>query len=93
MGEIIKGVIMKLAEWVIGLFEGFLSFPMFPPQVGQVFDFVVTWMVAGMGIVDFFVPMDEVAPALAMFMVVFALQKGYYLIMWVLNKIPALGID
>ena len=86
-------MIMKLFDWVAGLLFGLLKLPIFPPQLSGAVQICYEWMGAGMGIIDFFCPLEQIAPAIATFMLVFAAQKVYHLFIWVMSKIPFLGVN
>lgn len=44
------------------------------------------------GILNFFVPFDVIRPAIDVFLAVWAVEHGYQLVLWVLRKVPILGI-
>lgn len=47
---------------------------------------------AGTGILNFFVPFDVIRPAIDVFLAVWAVEHAYQLVLWVLRKVPILGI-
>ena len=87
------GLMETLGSWVMDLLFGFVTLPMFPPQVAEVMAYILTWVAAGMGILDFFCPIDAIFPALIFFLVLSTSEGLYHMIMWVLNKIPIIDID
>ena len=46
----------------------------------------------GTGILNFFVPFDVIRPAIDVFLAVWAVEHAYQLVLWVLRKVPLLGI-
>lgn len=88
----ILDMILKLFDFIAGLLMKFISLPIFPSELASSFSFVIEWMAAGMGILNFFCPLDAIAPALATFIAVFTVVKLYRFVMWILTKIPVLGI-
>lgn len=89
----ILDMIMSLFNFVADLFMGLLSFPIFPPELADILAVVFQWMNAGLGILNFFCPLDAIAPAVAFFIAVYTIQKVYHFVMWILVKIPVLGIS
>lgn len=41
---------------------------------------------------NFFVPFDVIRPAIDVFLAVWAVEHAYQLVLWVLRKVPLLGI-
>lgn len=56
--------------------------------VNKLFDYIQ----AGTGILNFFVPFDVIRPAIDVFLAVWAVEHAYQLVLWVLRKVPLLGI-
>ena len=86
-------LMMKLFDFIGGLIMKFVQLPIFPDEMGAALQTVFEWMGAGMGIINFFCPLDAIAPAIAFLGLVYAGQKVYHLVMWVLQKIPMASIS
>lgn len=56
--------------------------------VNKLFEYIQ----AGTGILNFFVPFDVIRPAIDVFLAVWAVEHVYQLVLWVLRKVPILGI-
>lgn len=70
-----------------------LEIPQIPQQVHTYIDTAFEYIVAGAGLVANYVPLDYL---MILFTVLLAIDAGilvYHLVMWVLRKIPMLGIE
>lgn len=85
--------ISNLLTWLIDVIFSFVKFPDPPPglvaAVNQMFDIIRS----GLGIVDFFLPLDIISTVLTAWFAVWSVVHGYRVLMWVLRKIPMLGIE
>lgn len=86
-------LVSKFFSWVLTPIISALDFPAVPAELAQIVDQVFDYMKAGMGIINFFCPLNLVAPALVVFLAVFAAYHVYSVTLWVLKKIPVLGIE
>lgn len=83
------GMLSGLIEWI----TAGLNIPGLPPEVAQVAAQITQYLVAGLQIVANFTHLDYL---LVLFGVVVAVDAGmlvYKFIMWVIRKIPMLGIE
>lgn len=89
---IVKGLISMLSgliEWITAA----LNLPGLPPEVAQVAASVTQYLVTGLQIVANYTHLDYL---LVLFGVVVAVDSGilaYKIIIWILKKIPMLGIS
>lgn len=70
-----------------------LNIPDLPTEVHGYIDTAFDYIVAGAGVVANYVPLDYL---MILFTVLLAIDAGilvYHLVMWVLRKIPMLGIE
>lgn len=89
-------IIKLLFELVIGLLElvfGWVSFPQMPEAVTAALDTLLNAMAAAMGFVWLIVPRELVLVALPVILVVENFDKLYSVIIWILKKIPFLGMQ
>lgn len=86
-------LVMSLFNFVANIILGILKFPIFPPEVGQAVAVVFEWINAGLGIFNFFCPLNAIAPAIAIFIAIYAIQKIYHFAMWIMTKIPFFGVS
>lgn len=56
--------------------------------VNKLFEYIS----AGTGILNFFIPFEVIRPAIDVFLAVWAVEHVYQLVLWVLRKVPLLGI-
>lgn len=88
-------IIKLLFELIIGLLEivfGWVSFPPMPEAVTSAFDVVLNAMSSAMGFVWLVVPRDLVLVVIPVILVVENFDKLYSIVMWILKKIPFLGM-
>ena len=88
----IIGLIKKLLSFVTDTIFSVIDFPIIPAGLAGAIDTMFGYMGEGMGIINFFCPLDLISPAIDLFLAVWIIINGYDLIMWVLRKIPMLGI-
>ena len=88
-------ILKLLFELVIGLLElvfGWVSFPPMPSVVTGVVDTVFSAISVGIGFVWFFIPRDLVLALLPIVLILENFDKVYSVVMWIIKKIPFLGI-
>lgn len=89
-------IIKGLLSLIIGLLRilfGWVSFPAMPEAVTTVFETLIEYIGAGMGFVWLIVPKELVLVLLPIVLVLSNFDKLYGVIMWILRKIPFLGIE
>ena len=89
-------ILKLLFELIIGLLEfvfGWVSFPAMPSVVVETFDFVLTYIEMGLGILWLFVPRDVCLALLPLVLALENFDKLYSVVMWILKKIPFLGME
>ena len=90
-------MIVKLLSGILSLFLtpilGLLSFAIDLEPIAQVFLVIIGYIRAGLGIVNFFLPLNLVSPLLVTVLAVSAALQIYHLVMWILRKIPMVGVD
>lgn len=86
-------LILKIGEFILnfilGLFIGL--FPSLEPLVENI-NILIGYMVSGLSIVYFFVPQQIVVTCLDISIVAYGAKYAYKTGMWVVSKIPMLGI-
>lgn len=89
-------IIKLLFQLIIGLLEivfGWVSFPAMPEAIVNALETVLDAMAAAMGFIWLIVPRELVMVALPVILVVENFDKLYSVIMWILKKIPFLGMQ
>ena len=89
----IINIIKKLLTFVIDTIFSVIDLPIVPPGLAAAIETMLDYMSQGMGIINFFCPLDMISPAIDLFLAVWIVINSYDLIMWVLRKIPMLGIE
>lgn len=77
-------IITALLSWV--------NIPSFTGDIDYISDVIAMLVEMGSGILNFFVPSWATLSSFTIFLVSNAFLYGYYLVMWILKKIPMLGI-
>lgn len=88
-------IIKLLFELIIGLLEivfSWVSFPPMPSAITNAFDTLFEAMSSAMGFVWLVVPRELVLAAIPVILVVENFDKLYSIVMWILKKIPFLGM-
>lgn len=86
-------IISGFFGWVFSPILSLLDFPVLPAEVTQVIQTGIGYISAGLGILNWFVPINLITPAVAVFAACWAIEHGYTLVMWVLRKIPFVGVQ
>lgn len=89
---IISGL-LSIVKVLINLLFGWVNLPQVPEAVTSVVDTLFTYMQQGIGIVWLFVPQALVKVLLPLVILVHNFDHLYKLGMWILRKIPMVGID
>lgn len=85
--------VMDLFKNAIKLIFDWISLPSVPPEVTDIIDQFFTYLRSGMGFVFLWFNMDLIKIMLPLLIAVVNFDKVYRLVMFVLRKIPFLGID
>ncbi len=89
---IIKGLFSLIIS-LLNIVFGWVNFPDMPSAVDEAFTTLLSYMSAGMGFVWLIVPRDLVLVVVPVVLVLSNFDKLYSVVMWVLKKIPFLGIE
>lgn len=79
-------------SWILSPILDVLNFPAVPAELQSIIDTLFGYMADGMGILNFFCPLSMIRPALVVLGAVWAVEHGYHVIMWVLRKLPFVGV-
>lgn len=85
--------VFNLFSSALKLIFGWISLPDLPPEVETIVNQVFEYMRAGLGFLFIIFDMDLVKLMLPFVVVVMNFDKVYKLVMYVLRKIPMLGIE
>lgn len=87
--KMVLGLMQSILSFILGL----LPLPDVPAWLVELTETILQYMKTGMGIVLFFVPQAVVQGALDLVILIWAVVHTYKLVLWVLRKIPMLGIE
>ena len=87
--KMVLGLMQSILSFVLGL----LPLPDVPAWLVELTETILQYMKTGMGIVLFFVPQAVVQGALDLVILIWTVVHTYKLVLWVLRKIPMLGIE
>lgn len=85
-------LIQKIAHLCLKPLIALFDFPVVPAELTTLINKLFEYMQVGTGILNFFVPFDVIRPAIDVFLAVWAVEHAYTLVLWVLRKVPLLGI-
>lgn len=85
-------LIMTAVSSVLKVLFAWINLPAASPEISAAFDQFLTYIESGVGFLAFFLPMDLVKVMISVFLLVYAFEHGYFIIMWIIKKIPALGV-
>lgn len=85
-------IISGFFGWIFSPIIEVLDFPSVPPELVQIIDQVFGYMRSAMGLFNFFCPLELIRPALAVMVAVWVIEHGYHVLMWVMRKIPLIGV-
>lgn len=86
-------LITKLLSFVTDKIFSVIDFPIVPSGLINAVNTMFDYIEEGIGIINFFCPLDKISPAIDLFLAVWAVIHIYDIVMWILRKIPVLGID
>lgn len=69
------------------------SIPDFPPAVQSILDSITDYLVQGMGFINAITNGAVLSTIITVSAAIFVLYEAYVFLMWVLRKIPVLGIE
>lgn len=89
-------IIQGLMELVMMLLQNVLSFidiPDFPSALTDAIDSVLSLIFDNLGIVGLFVRWQTIVVSIPLVIIIINMDKLYKLVMWILKKIPMLGMQ
>lgn len=89
---IISGILSVIKTLLIGIISVF-NMPSVSEEFYNAFDLINDWLANGQHIIDLFVPWNIVKFGIPLIVFVVNFEHIYGVVMWILRKIPMLGID
>lgn len=85
--------LLNVVKFLINIIFGWVHLPAVPDQIVLVVDRVFLYVKSGLGILWLFVPYELVKVMIPLVVAVVNFDKLYSFAVWVLKKIPVLGIE
>lgn len=85
--------LLNVVKFLINIIFGWVHLPAVPVQIVSVVDRVFLYVKSGLGILWLFVPYELVKVMIPLVVAVVNFDKFYSFAVWVLKKIPVLGIE
>lgn len=85
-------IISGFFSWVFSPILNVLNFPVIPPELVDIITTGIFYIHSGLKIFNWFCPLNVIAPAITMFLSVWLVKHGYDMVMWILRKIPFIGV-
>ena len=87
--KMVLGLMQSILSFILGL----LPLPDVPAWLVELTETILGYRNTGLGFVLFFVPQAVVQGALDLVILIWTVVHTYKLVLWVLRKIPMLGIE
>lgn len=78
---------------LLNIVFGWVNLPAMPAAVDDAFNLLISYMQSGIGFVWLIVPRDLVLVVVPVILLLSNFDKLYTVVMWVIRKIPFLGIQ
>ena len=78
---------------LLNLLFGWVNFPAMPAEIDEAFTTLIQYITAGIGFVWLIVPRPMVLAVIPIILILSNFDKLYGVLMWILRKIPFLGIE
>lgn len=85
-------LLKKLLNLILSPLINLIDLPVIPEELVMIVNQTFEYMRAGVGFFNLICPLELIQPAINIFLAVYIFEHGYYIVMWVVKKIPMLGI-
>lgn len=86
-------LLKKLVSLILSPLISLIDFPVVPYGLASYIDKFIGYLRSGMGFIYYFLPMALVKSFITFVIAVELFMFGYRIVMWILKKIPMLGIE
>lgn len=86
-------LLKKLVKLILTPLIKLIDFPIVPDALGEYITRFLDYIKQGMAFIEYFLPMSLVRPLLTFVIACELMMFGYRVVMWILKKIPMLGIE
>lgn len=83
----------KLVSLILSPLIKLIDFPVVPDGLAAYIEKFLDYIKQGMGFISYFLPMSLVKAIISFVIACELFMFGYRVVMWILKKIPMLGID
>lgn len=85
---------IEIGFWLFDLLLSFLEkLPKVPDSFNNVVDMLIDFVDGGICVVNCFLDLNFIRVAIPIWLAIASVDKIYHIIMWILRKIPFLGIE
>lgn len=77
---------------ILDLLGKVINLPHFPAGFYDAYDYILDIIDNGASLIGFFVPINTLYNCLDIVLIIMGLDYGYHVLMWLLKKIPAIGV-
>lgn len=85
-------LLKKLFNLILSPLINMIDLPVIPEELVMIVNQTFVYMRSGVGFFNLICPLELIQPAIDIFLAVYIFEHGYYLVMWIVKKIPMLGI-
>lgn len=86
-------LLKKLVSLVLSPLIALIDFPIVPDGLSEYINKFLEYLRSGMGFIEYFLPMALVRALITFIIACELFMFGYRVVMWILKKIPMLGIE
>ena len=86
-------LIQRILLFVVNKIFSIIDIPDLPDFLLEFLDIVLEIMKQGIAIINVFCPIENISLAIDFFIAIWVCRISYGMVMWVLKKIPMLGIE
>ena len=90
----ISNIFLQIGFWLMDLLiVGMEQLPQVPDRFMMVIDVFINFVGGGISAVNCFLDLPFIVVCIPIWLAIASFDKTYHLVMWVLRKIPVLGIE
>lgn len=86
-------LVLAVADFVMAPFITLFDFPIVPEFMNEIVLTVRLYIIQGLDILNVFLPISTVEVCVNVFLAVYIVHHAYTLVLWIIRKIPMLGIS
>ena len=89
-------LIKLLIDFIVNTFDFLtknISIPSFPDETVEAIDSAIAYVVDGLGVLDNYIDVSFCLTLFGVYLAVEVALNVYYFIMWILKKVPFIGVE